>query len=40
MLVPELAEAIVNEQQPEGVTLLGLLEGVPAAWREQKAAFP
>jgi hypothetical protein len=32
MLVPELAEASVNEQQPEGVTLSGLLEGMPAAW--------
>jgi hypothetical protein len=40
MLVPELAEAIVNEQQPEGVTLRGLLEGVPAACGEQRVAFP
>ena len=39
MLVPELAEAIVNEQQPEGVTLPRLLEGVPVGWGEQKAAF-
>ena len=40
MLVPELAEAIVNEQQPEEVTLPGLLEAVPVGWGEQRVAFP
>jgi hypothetical protein len=35
MLVLELAKAIVNEQQPEGVTLSGLLEGVPVGWGKQ-----
>jgi hypothetical protein len=38
MLVPELAKAIVNEQQPEAVTLPGLLdEGVPVGWGEQRS---
>ena len=39
LLAPEMVEAILNGRQPEGVTLLRLLEGVPAAWGEQKAAF-
>jgi hypothetical protein len=39
LLAPEMVEAILNGRQPEGVTLPRLLEGVPAAWGEQKAAF-
>ena len=33
-----MVEAILDGRQPEGVTLPGLLEGVPVAWGEQKAA--
>ena len=39
LLAPEMVEAIVDGRQSEGVTLPGLLEGVPVAWGEQKAAF-
>ena len=39
LLAPPMVEAIVAGRQPEGVTLPGLMEGVPVAWGEQKAAF-
>jgi hypothetical protein len=32
LLAPELVEAILNGRQPEEVTLLRLLEGVPVEW--------
>jgi hypothetical protein len=32
LLAPEMVEAILDGQQPEGVTLQGLLDGVPAGW--------
>ena len=35
LLAPDLVEAILDGRQPEGVTLLGLLEGVPVVWGEQ-----
>ncbi len=35
LLAPEMVEAILDGRQPEGVTLPGLLEGVPVAWGEQ-----
>jgi hypothetical protein len=35
LLAPEMVEAILDGRQPEGVTLLGLLEGVPVVWGEQ-----
>jgi hypothetical protein len=35
LLAPDLVEAIVAGRQPEGVTLPGLLEGVPVGWGEQ-----
>ena len=37
LLAPDLVEAIVAGRQPEGMTLPGLLEGVPVAWGEQHA---
>jgi hypothetical protein len=40
LLAPELVEAILNGRQPEEVTLLRLLEGVPVEWGEQRVAFP
>ena len=36
LLAPEMVEAILNGRQPEGVTLPGLLEGVPLGWGEQR----
>jgi hypothetical protein len=39
LLAPPMVEAIVVGRQPEGVTLPGLLEGMPVAWGEQGAAF-
>ena len=35
LLAPEMVESILNERQPEGVTLPALLEGVPVGWGEQ-----
>jgi hypothetical protein len=40
LLAPEIVEAIVAGRQQEGVTLPGLLEGVPVGWGEQRVAFP
>jgi hypothetical protein len=37
LLAPEMVEAILDGQQPEGVTLPGLLEGVPVEWGRQRA---
>jgi hypothetical protein len=36
LLPPEMVEAILDGRQAEGVTLPGLLEGVPVGWREQR----
>ncbi|MCA3348995.1 MAG: hypothetical protein INF97_00240 [Roseomonas sp.] len=36
LLAPELVEAILNGRQPQWLTLPRLLEGVPAAWGEQR----
>jgi hypothetical protein len=35
LLAPEMVEAILDGRQPEGVTLPGLLEGVPVGWTEE-----
>jgi hypothetical protein len=35
LLSPSMVEAILAGRQPEGVTLPGLLEGVPVGWGEQ-----
>ena len=32
LLPPEMVEAILDGRQPEGVTLPGLMEGVPVGW--------
>ena len=32
LLAPDMVEAILDGRQPEGVTLPGLLEGVPVGW--------
>ncbi len=37
LLAPEMVEAILDGRQSEGVTLPGLLEGVPVGWGEQRA---
>jgi len=35
-LAPEIVEAILDGRQPEGLTLAGLLRGMPLAWEEQR----
>jgi hypothetical protein len=40
LLPPPMVEAILYGRQPEGVTLPGLLEGVPVGWRERGPAQP
>jgi hypothetical protein len=35
LLPPAMVEAILDGRQPEGVTLPGLLEGVPVGWTEE-----
>jgi hypothetical protein len=35
LLPPPMVETIVAGRQPEGVTLPGLLEGVPVGWGDQ-----
>jgi hypothetical protein len=35
LLPPEMVEAMLDGRQPEGVTLPGLLDGMPVAWGEQ-----
>ena len=37
LLAPKMVEAILDGRQPEGVTLPGLLEGVPVEWIQQAA---
>jgi hypothetical protein len=39
LLSPTMVEAILAGQQPEGVTLPGLLEGVPVAWGERRGSL-
>jgi hypothetical protein len=38
LLAPPMVEAILNGRQPEGVTLPGLLDGMPVAWGEHRNA--
>jgi hypothetical protein len=38
LLAPDMVEAILDGRQPEGVTLLELLEGVAAEWRPPQPA--
>jgi hypothetical protein len=38
LLSPAMVEAILNGRQPEGMTLPGLLEGVPVGWGEHMNA--
>ena len=40
LLSPTMVEAILAGRQPEGVTLPGLMEGVPGGWGEQRVALP
>jgi len=36
LLAPDMVEAILDGRQPEGMTLPGLLEGVPVGWGAQR----
>ncbi len=36
LLAPEIVEAILDGQQPEGMTLSGLMEPCPLGWKEQR----
>jgi hypothetical protein len=38
LLPPAMVEAILDGRQPEGVTLPGLLDGMPVAWGEHREA--
>jgi len=38
LLAPEVVEAILNGQQPEGMTLPGLMDGVAVEWEKQRRA--
>jgi len=38
LLAPDVVEAILAGRQPEGVTLVGLMAGVPVAWDRQSPA--
>jgi hypothetical protein len=37
LLAPDIVEAILNGRQPEGMTLPGLMEGAPVAWKDQSS---
>jgi hypothetical protein len=39
LLSPDIVEAILNGQQPDGVNLPRLLEPFPSSWAEQRAVF-
>jgi DNA invertase Pin-like site-specific DNA recombinase len=38
-LAPDIVEAIVEGRQPRSLTVKRLLQGIPCAWPEQRAAF-
>ena len=39
LLAPEIVEAIMEGRQPAGMTMAGLLTGVPVVWAEQRAVL-
>ena len=39
LLAPEIVEAILAGRQPTGMTLVGLMEGVPVGWGLQQSNF-
>jgi hypothetical protein len=39
LLAPPIIEAILNGRQPDTITLPGLMEGLPAAWKDQTATL-
>ena len=39
LLAPPIVEAILNGRQPDTITLPGLMEGLPAAWKDQTATL-
>ena len=40
LLAPDIVEAILDGRQPEGMTLPGLLKGVPVEWADQAVVTP
>ncbi|WP_347400910.1 hypothetical protein [Roseicella aquatilis] len=36
LLAPDIVDAILNGQQPEGMTLPGLMEPFPVEWERQR----
>jgi hypothetical protein len=38
-LAPDIVEAIVGGRQPRSLTVKRLLQGIPCAWADQRAAF-
>lgn len=39
LLAPDVVEAILDGQQPEGMTLPGLMEGVAVEWGQQRRSI-
>ncbi len=39
LLAPHVVEAILDRRQPEGMTLLGLMEPAPVEWSAQRPAL-
>jgi hypothetical protein len=40
LLAPDIVEAILDGQQPEGMTLPSLMEPFPVEWQRQNHAAP
>jgi hypothetical protein len=40
LLAPDIVEAILDGQQPEGMTLPGLMKGVEVEWASMKERRP
>ena len=38
-LAPDIVEAIIEGRQPHALTVKRLLQGIPCAWADQRAAF-
>lgn len=40
LLAPDMVEAILDGQQPEGMTLPGVMEGVAVEWERRRSYVP
>jgi len=39
-LAPDIVEAVLEGRQPDGMTLPGLMDGVPVEWVGQRGSIP